>query len=113
MKACLWAVGKQPESLRKFVNESLAKDNARRTPMQPVSLEQQKKSDRKGGWSWIHSRNGGKGSLKYRWNGQLKILECWAVTKSGNRPSQLIGEFVETLLNSQKKRIRSIHIEVS
>jgi len=30
----------------------------------------------------------------------------------GNRPSQLIGEFVEAVLNSQRRRIKSIHTEV-
>jgi len=41
------------------------------------------------------------------------ILECWAVTKMGNRPSQLIGEFVESVLNSQRRKIKSVHIEVN
>jgi hypothetical protein len=40
------------------------------------------------------------------------MLECWAVTQKGNRPSQIIGEFIEMLLDTQKTAINSIHIEV-
>lgn len=32
--------------------------------------------------------------------------------EAGNRPSQIIGEFVETLLDSQRRAIKSIHIDV-
>lgn len=113
MKARLWVVGKQSESLRKSLNHTLARDSDRVNPKQPVRLKKQKKQDRPDGWSWVLSRNGGKGSLKYRWNSHLRILECWAVAKVGNRPSQLMSEFVETLLSTQKPRVRSIHIEVS
>jgi len=113
MKARLWVVGKKPESLRRELNDTLSRVGERTKPKHPVRLNKEWKRDRPDGWSSIRSTNGGKGSLKYRWNPQLRILECWAVTKAGNRPSQLIGEFVEMILSTQKPRVRSIHIEVS
>jgi len=66
--------------------------------------------ERNPGWSWVHSRYSGMGSVKYKWNNHPKILESWAVTKKGNRPFQLIGEFVETVLQLQARDIKSIHI---
>jgi hypothetical protein len=114
LKARFWVVSKKAGSLRERVNDRLNQDRPRTNDdaKYPVRLKRQKRRDRSRGWSWVHSRYRGRGAVRYRWNPRLKILECWAVTKQGNRPSQLIGEFVETLLDSQPRAIRSIHIEV-
>jgi len=114
MKARFWVVSNKGASLRDSLNADLVKDKLRPSEKwkYPVRLMQSKKADRSRGWSWAHSRYEGKGSVRYRWNHQLKILECWTVTKTSNRPYQLIGEFVEAVLNSQKKNVKSIHIEV-
>jgi hypothetical protein len=112
MKVRFWVVSARGTSLRDSLNNDLTKDRTRKTNRYPVRLQQQQKIDRPEGWSWVHSRSGGKGAVRYRWNSQLQILECWAVTKGGNRPSQLIGEFVESVLNSQRRGVKSIHIEV-
>ncbi len=108
MTVRFWVVGKKT-NLRKALNSTLSLSSSKH----PIKLKKQKKLARQSGWSWVHSSWGGKGALKYRWNSHLRILECWTVTKAGNRPSQLIGEFVETLLDSQRGRVRNIHIEVS
>ena len=115
MKVRFWVVSAKGQSLRESLNNDLDKDKGRPEGRMkyPVRLQKEHKIDRSPGWSWVHSRQGGKGAIKYRWNPHLMILECWAVTKMGNRPSQLIGEFVESVLNSQRGRIKSIHIEVS
>lgn len=112
MKVRFWVVSAEGRSLRDSLNNDLTKDRGRKNKRYPVQLQQERKIDRPEGWSWVHSRNGGKGAVRYRWNAQLQILECWAVTKEGNRPSQLIGEFVESVLNSQRRKVKSIHIEV-
>lgn len=112
MKVRFWVVSAKGTSLRDSLNNDLTKDRARNNKRYPVRLEKERKSDRPEGWSWVHSRNGGMGAVRYRWNQQLEILECWAVTKGDNRPSQIIGEFVETVLSSHKRKIKSIHIEV-
>ena len=112
MKVRFWVVAKT--NLRGSLNKHLDSDQSRSNDnaYYPVKLAKQKKGDRPEGWSWVRSRYQGKGSVRYRWNYKLKILECWAVTKEGNRPFQIIGEFVETVLNSQKHKVKSIHIEV-
>ena len=114
MKVRFWVVSAQGQSLRESLNNDLDKDRDRPEEKMkyPVRLEKAHTPDRFPGWSWVHSRTGGKGSIKYRWNPHLHILECWAITKMGNRPSKLIGEFVESVLNSQRRRIKSVHIEV-
>ena len=114
MKARFWIVGKTGISLRDALNTDLARDKDRPKAKKrfPVQLAKQHKADRSPGWSWVHSGNGGKGSIRYQWTRDLNILECWAVTKGGNRPSQLMGEFIEAVLNSQRAKIKSIHIDV-
>lgn len=114
MKARFWVVSGTGYSLRGSLNDDLARDRERADDRAkyPVRLQKELSQTRSEGWSWVHSRNSAKGAVRYRWNSQLKILECWAVTKGGNRPFQLIGEFVESVLHSQGKKVRSIHIEV-
>src|SRR5881227_1660452 len=112
MKARFWIVGKTKISLRHALNTDLARDKGRAKKRFPVELAKHHKADRSPGWSWVHSGNGGKGSIRYQWNRDLNILECWAITKGGNRPSQLMGEFIEAVLNSQRAKIKSIHIDV-
>ena len=115
MKARFWVVGEGAGSLRARMNARLKKDRKRTTERahSPLILKRHRKSDRRPGWSSAHSRNGGRGAVRYRWNARLKILECWAVTRGGNRPSQIIGEFVETVLDYSNRKIKSIHIDVS
>jgi hypothetical protein len=114
MKVRFWVVAAKQRSLRGSLNKDLDVDWSRdgEKAYYPVKLVKQKKEGRPEGWSWVRSRYEGKGAVRYRWNTQLKILECWAVTKGGNRPFQIIGEFVETVLNSQKHKVKSIHVEV-
>jgi hypothetical protein len=114
MKARFWVVGNSGGSLRESLNLHLSKDRSRSNEKAkfPVCLKKAHAVDRPEGWSSIRSRYYVKGAVRYRWNNQLKILECWAVTKGGNRPFRLMGEFVESILSSQGNRVRSIHIEV-
>jgi hypothetical protein len=114
MKARFWIVGKSSFSLRDALNADLARDNERPEDKKrfQMTLARQRKVTRSPGWSLVHSLNDGKGSIRYQWNRELNILECWAVTKGGNRPSQVIGEFIEAVLDSQRAKIKSIHIEV-
>ena len=113
MKCRFWVVGNSGRSLRDLINQKVAEDRGRPETIvrYPVRLKRALKAERRRGWGWVHSRYGGRGVVRYRWNAQLRILECWAVTKAGNRPAQIIGEFVETLLGSARGRIKHIHIE--
>jgi hypothetical protein len=97
MKARFWVVCEEGISLRGRLNAKLTRDRRRPddSAKDPVRLKRQKNRDRRRGWSWVHSRKRGRGAVRYRWNPRLRILECWAVTRHGNRPSQLVGEFVE------------------
>jgi hypothetical protein len=114
MKVRFWIVGKKSASLRGSLGARLMKDRSRPhdDSRYPIRLTRSKKPNRPGGWSVVHSRYEARGSVRYRWNSQLEILECWAVTKTSNRPYRLIGEFVEAVLDSPTKEVKSIHIEV-
>ena len=114
MKARFWVVCTRGRSLRELLNDRLASDQGRKdeSAKYQVRLKKDRKVDRRKGWSWVHSRNGGRGAVRYSWNRQLRMLECWAVTREKNRSSQIIGEFIETLLDTTRRRIKHIHVEV-
>lgn len=114
MKARFWVVCTKGRSLRDSLNERLASDRHRsdEAAKYQIYLKKERKLDRRHGWSWVESRNAARGVVRYRWNRQLRMLECWAVTRGGNRASQLMGEFIETLLDTHRRRIKHIHVDV-
>jgi hypothetical protein len=67
------------------------------------------KKGRTKGWAKIE-RTDCYGSLNIEWDADAKTLVGRAVTKKGNHPSALVGEFVSYLLRWQSKRISAITV---
>jgi hypothetical protein len=44
------------------------------------------------------------------WHGRSRTLICRVVTKLGNKPNSIIGDFVDYLLARHQSRILAIHI---
>jgi hypothetical protein len=47
---------------------------------------------------------------KLEWHGRSHTLICRVVTKLGNKPNSIIGDFVDYLLARHQSRILAIHI---
>lgn len=62
------------------------------------------------GWAKIHSAHEAHGVINLEWHGRTGVLICRVVTKFGNKPNSIIGDFVDYLLARHQSRILSIHI---
>ena len=61
------------------------------------------------GWAKIHSETA-HGAINLEWHGRSRTLICRVVTKLGNKPNSIIGDFVDYLLARHQSRILAVHI---
>ena len=69
-----------------------------------------KQPGRPQGWAKIHSSRDAHGAINLEWHGRSRTLICRVVTKLGNKPNSIIGDFVDYLLARHQSRILAIHI---
>jgi hypothetical protein len=70
-----------------------------------------KQPGRSHGWAKIRSaREGVPGAINLEWHARSGTLICRVVTKSGNKPNSIIGDFIDYLLARHQGRILAIHI---
>ena len=62
------------------------------------------------GWAKIHSSREVHGAINLEWHSRSGTLICRVVTKSGNKPNSIIGDFIDYLLARHQSRILAIHI---
>jgi hypothetical protein len=62
------------------------------------------------GWAKIHSAREAHGVINLEWHGRTGVLICRVVTKFGNKPNSIIGDFIDYLLARHQSRILAIHI---
>jgi hypothetical protein len=62
------------------------------------------------GWAKIHSAREAHGVINLEWHSRTGVLICRVVTKSGNKPNSIIGDFIDYLLARHQSRILAIHI---
>ena len=62
------------------------------------------------GWAKIHSDCDAHGAINLEWHGRSNTLICRVVTKLGNKPNSIIGDFIDYLLARHQSRIQAIHI---
>jgi hypothetical protein len=62
------------------------------------------------GWAKIHSAGEAHGVINLEWHGRTGVLNCRVVTKFGNKPNSIIGDFIDYLLARHQSRILAIHI---
>ena len=69
-----------------------------------------KQPGRPHGWAKIHSARDLRGAINLEWHGRSGTLICRVVTKLGNKPNSIIGDFIDYLLARHQSRIFAIHI---
>jgi hypothetical protein len=69
-----------------------------------------KQPGRPHGWAKIHSARDVHGAINLEWHARSRTLICRVVTKLGNKPNSIIGDFVDYLLARHQGRILAIHI---
>ena len=69
-----------------------------------------KQPGRPHGWAKIHSAHDAHGAINLEWHARSGTLICRVVTKFGNKPNTIIGDFIDYLLARHQSRILAIHI---
>jgi hypothetical protein len=69
-----------------------------------------KQPGRPHGWAKIHSARDLHGAINLEWHARSSTLICRVVTKLGNKPNSIIGDFIDYLLARHQSRILAIHI---
>ena len=69
-----------------------------------------KQPGRPHGWAKIHSARDVHGAINLEWHARSRTLICRVVTKLGNKPNSIIGDFVDYLLARHQSRILAIYI---
>ena len=62
------------------------------------------------GWAKIHSAGEAHGVINLEWHSRTSVLICRVVTKLGNKPNSIIGDFIDYLLARHQSRILAIYI---
>jgi hypothetical protein len=105
MQTLVQVVCKRGPSLR----EAIVKH--RRIDRWQLRVAWQKQPGRPRGWAKIKSTEPDRpGAMNIEWDANTSILLCRVVTKGGNRPNLIIGDFVDYLLGRFKRRIEAINI---
>ncbi|PYK31802.1 MAG: hypothetical protein DME57_02390 [Verrucomicrobia bacterium] len=58
----------------------------------------------------LEKKSDAHGALNLEWHGRSNTLICRVVTKLGNKPNSIIGDFIDYLLARHQSRILAIHI---
>lgn len=91
------------------VRDAIANDRKLGSHDFEVVLE--RKAGRSPGWTKLRSRaDGRRGSINIQWNGSTRVLSCRVVNKGSGKPSLIIGDFVEYLLQRHRWRLRVITV---
>ena len=76
-----------------------------------LQVIEEKRPDRPRGWAKVHStERDRRGAINLQWLSDTNILLARVVTRSGNKPNLIIGDFVDYLLARHKRRIEAINI---
>ena len=102
MKTVIQVLCKRGPSLR----EAISSDT--HLEYQYLKLVRGKKQGRSPGWAKVHSNRGCAGAINIDWNSTSQTLMCWVVTKKGNKPFDIAGDFISYLLARHSKRILTI-----
>lgn len=76
-----------------------------------LKVSEEKRNDRSRGWAKVHStERDRRGAINLQWLADTNILLARVVTRSGNKPNMIVGDFVDYLIARHKKRIEAINI---
>lgn len=65
------------------------------------------------GWAKVRSKTGAAGAINFVWSASSRTLTCRVVTKFGNRPYQVVGDFIAYLLARHSRRMITVVISQS
>jgi hypothetical protein len=60
------------------------------------------------GWMKLHATETTRGALNVEWDAQSAVLSARVVTRASSRPSPIVGNFINYLLQRHRVRVQSI-----
>jgi len=85
--------------------------NDRRLARWRLRVIRKQKQGRKPGWAKIASTEPDiRGTINVVWDGSARILTCRVVSKMGNTPGDLIGDFMAYLIERHRRKIRTVNL---
>lgn len=62
------------------------------------------------GWLKVHATDATRGALNIEWDKQSAVLSARVITRGSRKPSPIVGDFVNYLLNRHQRRVQSITV---
>ncbi len=91
------------------VRDAIANDTKLDAHYFEILLE--RKAGRAPGWTKLRSRAPNRrGTINIQWGPTTKVLSCRVVNRGSGKPNLIIGDFVNYLLQRQRRRIKLITV---
>ena len=88
------------------VREAIADDH--RLSKFGLEVTREKQAGRQPGWMKIRGTDSTRGVLNVEWDSQSAVLTARVVTRGSRRPSPIVGDFVNYLLDRHRSRVQTI-----
>jgi hypothetical protein len=90
----------------KSLREAIASDA--RLERHGLQVTRQMQPGRAPGWLKLHATDTTRGALNIEWDAQSAVLSARVITRGSRRPSPIVGDFINYLLDRHSGRVQSI-----
>lgn len=90
------------------VREAILRD--RKLEDHGLAVRKGRKVGRKPGWAKLHSTDRIPGAINLEWDGDAGVLVARVISRGRQRPSAIVGRFVEYLADRHHRRILTITV---
>jgi hypothetical protein len=88
------------------VRQSIADD--RRIDRFGLQITKEAQPGRAPGWMKLHATAPTRGVLNVEWDSQSAVLSARVITRGSRRPSSIVGDFINYMLQRHAPRVQSI-----
>jgi hypothetical protein len=88
------------------VRQSIANDS--RIDRFGLQVTKEAQPGRAPGWMKVHATDATRGVLNVEWDSQSAVLSARVITRGTRKPSSIVGDFVNYMLQRHSSRVQSI-----
>lgn len=88
------------------LREAIANDA--RLERYSLQVTRQMQPGRAPGWLKVHATDATRGALNIEWDAQSAVLSARVITRGSRKPSPIVGDFINYLLDRHAGRVQSI-----
>lgn len=90
----------------KSLREAIGTDG--RLDRHGLQVTRQLQPGRAPGWLKLHATDATRGALNIEWDAQSFVLSARVITRGSRKPSPIVGDFINYLLDRHSGRVQSI-----